>query len=165
MEFIHLPPDLTRPKDLVDLPDNKNPLISWFRKGAHKQEAADLLAQFFKTDANAESDLHRALSSNPQVQVPGQVHAKAISPLAMFYCRPGTVIKFSAPFNPTVESNVLKNNQNNSSETVNLFTPQVTFNRQNPWLCAPNSAHFRGHAAATDMALCCAIETGRPHTW
>lgn len=113
--FIHLPPDPTRPKDQVGLPDNKNQLVSWFQKGAHKQEAADLLAQFFRTDANAESDLRRAVSYNPPAQ--RQKQAKAISPLQMFYCNPGNVIKLSAPFNPTVESNVLKNNQNNSFGT------------------------------------------------
>jgi hypothetical protein len=107
-------------------PDLKNnPIVLYFLKNPRR--ANDLLTKFFEShhDKNDKIAIKNAVknfytrrevvtkSRDPE----SHQFLTYIAPAPTPFCKPITVTKLSIPFNPTVETNVLKSSQNNSPGT------------------------------------------------
>jgi hypothetical protein len=125
-------PDKTDKDGKVDV--KQNPIVKYF--GLHKQEAVNLLAEFFRTrpkPKDIEVAIHDFYLPHRKTVKTGPFEIETIIELPVPFCSSSasrTLMKFSLPFNPTGESNVLKSDQSNSAGTslgfggnVQLFVP------------------------------------------
>jgi hypothetical protein len=86
----------------------KNPLVDDLKQ--RPQYSADIIARFLSVPGNVKK---AKLASGEALSNPTVV-PYYIQPFATPYCKAQTVVKLSGLFNPTFETNVLKNNLNNS---------------------------------------------------
>jgi len=107
------------PADNFAADDNKNPLVQFWKQPEHRQLAWDILVDLLRRDPGAinlliaaKPVLHRQPGTDRKFVLIPEVSTPFCSPQPV--PNPQPVVKFSAPFNPTYESNVLKSDLNNS---------------------------------------------------
>jgi len=110
---------------------SSNPLYEYLQENVHKQEAANILSDFFKNPDNVRKlkekkpgyffSVHNAPSPSETSGLKGIKTSRfAVAPVNISFCTVSSTtptqstIKASFPINPTDESNVLKAPQNNS---------------------------------------------------
>jgi hypothetical protein len=128
----------------------QNPLYGYLKENAHKQEAANILADFFKDPANVRELKKKvpgyffSLSGLDTIKLPNNSVSKRTNKFTTFigfpisFCIDPTATqtqsttKISLPITPTAESNVLKSNLNNShgesfgfGGAVQIVTPML----------------------------------------
>jgi hypothetical protein len=123
----------------------KNSVVQFFDH--NRQLAAKTLADFFRLHPN-KKDIEKAVSefyskNKSSAKSPKQARIQAIAPSPIPYCAPQNITKFSFPFNPTDESNVLKSSLNNSPGTSLGFGGTVQY-----FATIPNTFNVLGFSAS-----------------
>lgn len=126
--------------DIYGVPDDKmselkkdpQKLEDYFSKRENRKLATELIRRYFISNPQIAEHRWQDLQAflRNYLRLPATIDAQTasqfaklavIQPTAVNFCAAATTVKVSFPFNPTYETNALKNNQNNSVDTSSGF--------------------------------------------